>query len=252
MPPVAGNEVELREALTNLIFDAVDAMPADGTITLRAFRQDNQVVLQVQDTGTGMTDEVLQQCMEPFFTTKGPRGTGLGLAMVYGAVQRHQGNVAIESEVGKGTTVSIRLPVPIEPAGVDSTQEALAPTQPLGILVVDDEPLVLSVIAACLTSDGHTVEEATDGQQALEKFGSGKFDLLLTDLAMPGMDGASLSQAVKQAAPDTPIILLSGFADQLEASDNRPGNFDLILSKPIELERLRQALAQVIPAPSVQ
>lgn len=249
-PPVEGNEVELREALTNLIFNAVDAMPAGGTITLRTSCQDNQVALQVQDTGNGMTEEVLQRCLEPFFTTKGPQGTGLGLAVVYGAIQGHQGNITIESAVGQGTTITIRLPVPTEPAGVASPQQASVPPRPLRILVIDDEPLVLKVVAACLASDGHTVEEATSGRQALEKFGSGRFDLVLTDLAMPGMDGVSLAHAIKQAAPGTPVILLSGFADQLEASNDRTGTFDLILTKPVGLEQLRRALAQLIPSAS--
>jgi CheY-like chemotaxis protein len=150
--------------------------------------------------------------------------------------------------VGQGTTVTILLPALTGPARVDIPQQALAPTQPLCILVADDEPLVLSVIVAYLTGDGHTVEAATNGRQALEKFGSGKFDLVLTDLAMPGIDGASLAQAIKQAAPHTPIILLTGFAAQLEASDERPTSFDLILSKPLELEQLRQALAQLVPS----
>jgi two-component system cell cycle response regulator CpdR len=107
------------------------------------------------------------------------------------------------------------------------------------------------LLVACLTSDGHSVVEATNGHQALEKLGSGQFDILLTDLAMPGMDGASLAQAVKQAAPDTPIVLLSGFTEQFEASANRPSALDLILSKPVELEQLRQALAQVTATKSV-
>jgi signal transduction histidine kinase len=144
VPPIEGNEVELREALTNLIFNAVDAMPAGGgTVTLRTYCQDSQVTLQVQDTGEGMTDEVLQRCMEPFFTTKGPRGTGLGLAVVYGAIQRHEGSIAIESKVGKGTTVTIRLPTPTGPAEAGSAQQALDLPRPLRILLVDDEPLVL-------------------------------------------------------------------------------------------------------------
>ena len=247
VPPIEGNEVELREALTNLIFNAVDAMPAGGgTVTLRTYCQDSQVTLQVQDTGDGMTDEVLQRCMEPFFTTKGPRGTGLGLAVVYGAIQRHEGSVAIESEVGKGTTVTIRLPTPTGPTEAGSPPQALHLPRPLRILLVDDEPLVLKVMAAYLTGDGHTVEEASSGQQALEKFRPGKFDLLMTDLAMPRMDGESLARAVKEAAPDKPVILLSSFADQLEALGERPRSFELILRKPIELAQLRQALAQLV------
>ncbi|MFQ5897234.1 MAG: ATP-binding protein [Candidatus Methylomirabilia bacterium] len=246
VPPVAGNEADLREVLTNLIFNAVDAIPESGTITLRARPDGEHAVLEVSDTGTGMTEEVRQRCLEPFFSTKENRGTGLGLSMVYGIIQRHQGTIDIESEPGKGTTFIIRLPVQTEQVAGDAKPEARAPSRRLRVLVVDDEPLVCRVMTDYLTSDGHTVETATNGREALEKFRAGQFDLVVTDQGMPEMSGDRLAAAIKRLAPDKPVILVTGFGKTAKADDDKPADVDFIVSKPVPLTALRQALAKVM------
>lgn len=246
VPSLSGNESEIREVLTNLIFNAVDAMPSGGTITLRTSLKDDQVVLEVSDTGTGMTEEVRQRCLEPFFSTKGDRGTGLGLAMVYGIIQRHKGMIDIQSELDKGTTFFIGFPL----ATAQKWEEALpvgstASSRRLRALVVDDDPLTLMVTSECLLADQHLVETAVNGRDALQKFQPGRFDLVVTDQGMPEMNGLQLAAAIKQMAPKTPIILLTGYG-QAMTQDNAPVVVDLVASKPITKSALKEAIGKVV------
>ena len=248
-PPISANESELREALMNLMLNAVDAMPEGGTLAIRSRLDGDYVVLAVSDTGIGMTEEVRQRCLDPFFTTKGADGTGMGLAMVYGIVQRHEGTMEVESEVGKGTTFTIRLPNRAQ--SLDNRNDSNAgakPVRTLHVLVVDDEPMVRQLIAEYLSGDGHTVETASDGNQALDKFRKGNFDLVLTDRAMPEMSGDHLADAVKAASPGTPVIMLTGFGDIMMARDEKPPSVDLIVAKPVTVGNLREAVAQVTAA----
>ena len=173
VPPVIGNAADLREALTNLIFNAVDAMSKGGTITLRTRSANGRIILEVADMGTGMTEEVRTRCLEPFFTTKGDRGTGLGLSMVYGILQRHQGTVDIQSKLGQGTTFVLSLPI-IEPQLPKEIDSAPSVPRPLHILLVDDEDLVRRILNEFLLGDDHTVETAANGREALDKFQQGQ------------------------------------------------------------------------------
>jgi len=246
VPLISGNEAELRELLTNLIFNAVDAMPSSGRITIRAYSQGEDVVLSVEDTGTGMTEEVRQRCMEPFFSTKGEEGSGLGLSLAYGVIQRHKGAIQIESEIGNGTTVIIRLPVQAGQQRGAIGVEVIAKTGALRVLAVDDQPISLQVVAGYLAADGHTVETATNGQEALEKFQAGEFDVVITDRAMPGMNGDQLAAMIKEATPKMPVILLTGFGDMILAKDESVENVAVIVGKPVTLAALREALAKAI------
>ncbi len=246
VPPVTGEESGLREMLTNLIFNAVDAMPDGGTITLSTGVQSQRVVLQVRDTGTGMTPEVQQHCLEPFYTTKGENGTGLGLSMVYGIVQRHKGTLDIESEPGRGTVFSIRFPVQVTSAGSAELEEVSVPSRLLRVLVVDDEPLLRDIITAFLEADGHTVETAGDGQSALAKFGASQFDLVITDKAMSGMNGERLAAAIHDIVPGVPIVMATGFGDLMKADGEMPSHVTTLLAKPFTRVGLRTALAKAL------
>ncbi|MFQ5657560.1 MAG: response regulator [Candidatus Methylomirabilales bacterium] len=246
VPIVAGNEAELREMLTNLIFNAVDAMPTGGTITIRTHPDNDNVALEISDTGIGMTEEVRQRCLDPFFSTKGERGTGLGLAMVYGILQRHRAAIDIESEPGQGTTFRLRLPVHTEKLAEVRVQEVLTPSPALHVLVVDDEGPVRDVVTDYLTGDGHTVETATNGHEALEKLRVADcFDLVVTDQGMPEMSGDQLAAAIKRVTANKPVILLTGFGDIMKGSGETPTGVDIILSKPVTTVDLRQAIAKV-------
>ena len=246
LPALRARESELREVAANLIFNAVEAMPHGGAIRFRGRTEGKFVVLEVTDTGTGMTEEVLQHCLEPFFTTKGARNTGLGLAIVYGIVQRHVGRIDIHSQPGVGTTVTIRLPVDDERAmpATASTARAANSGRPMKILVVEDEPLLCEMTAEYLSADGHSVERAADGRAGLEKFQAGRFDLVITDRAMPQMSGDQLTAAIKTSSRRTPVIMLTGFGD-LDETTGQPDAADFVLSKPITRSDLREAVANL-------
>lgn len=241
---LVGDPAEIRELLTNLIFNAVDAMPHGGTITLRASMEDHAIVLQIADTGIGMTDEVRERCLEPFFTTKGDHGSGLGLAMIYGIIQRHGGTLDIKTQLGAGTKFIIRLPTHhtvqvTEVTNVDSACE------PLEVLVVDNQPLLCDALAEYLKGDWHRVTTAYNGEEALQKFSAKNFDLVITDKAMPGMSGDQLAIALRKMRADVPIILLTGFAES-GISPSITAEIDAVIGKPVSLTTLRLAIVKAI------
>jgi signal transduction histidine kinase/ActR/RegA family two-component response regulator len=252
LPRLMGIESEIREALTNLIFNAVDAMPAGGTLTVQTrtiSASPGSVCVEVRDTGAGMSEETRRRCLEPFFTTKGERGTGLGLAMVYGMMQRHGADIDIESAVGKGTTMRLRFPS-VSAGEVESATLALAITpQPLRILVVDDDPVLLSSLSDILETDGHVVVAANGGQQGIDAFNTAQaenrpFSVVITDLGMPYVDGRNVAKAVKRASPSTPVVLLTGWGQRLMDENEVPERVDCVLSKPPKLAELRVALVR--------
>lgn len=253
LPTVLGLEGEIREALVNLILNAVDAMPQGGVLTIRTFRQDDRVVLEVRDTGVGMDEETRRRCLEPFFTTKGKAGTGLGLAVVYGIMQRHEGDIQIESELGRGTVVRLVFPLPAEGAGSPRPQfeESGSLDRPLHVLVIDDEPLLRELMREMLQRDGHQVEVADGGQAGLDAFHEAlargtPFDIVITDLGMPYVDGRAVAQAIKQVAPTTPVVLMTGWGTRLKAEAPVPPTIDYVLEKPPKFHEVRRALRRVV------
>ncbi len=247
LPAISGDAAELREVATNLIFNAVDAMPAGGTITLRSGTEDGQAMLEVCDTGSGMSEEVRSRCLEPFFSTKGENGTGLGLSMVFGIIKRHEGSVEIESELGKGTTFRIRLPaMNAEHSAEDD--EACKMQRSLRVLVVDDEAVTRGVLESYLTADGHRVVTAVDAEEAIGCYAGADFDLLIADHAMPGMNGVQLAAAVREKRAGHPVILVTGFAAGSMGNDEAPAGVDLIMRKPVARRELRRALLSVMAA----
>jgi signal transduction histidine kinase len=246
IPRIAGCGAELREVLTNLIFNAVDAMPYGGAIIITTTEEaDGRVVIAVSDTGTGMTEEQKHRCLEPFFTTKGNRGTGLGLSVVYGILQRHEAHLEIASQPGHGTTFTISF-TPTQAPEICGSQTMETVERPLQILVVDDQELICELIAECLKSDGHKTSTAANGREALELFRKTPTDLVITDQSMPGMNGVQLSVALKELAPETPVILLTGFGEEMNAAGSAPGGVDLVVGKPVSGSDLRKAIHLVM------
>jgi signal transduction histidine kinase len=246
MPPISGSPSELREVLTNLIFNAVDAMPLGGQLCFRTRLMGGRVRLEVTDTGTGMTDETVRHCLEPFYTTKGDRGSGLGLAMSYGIIKRHGGAISIDSRLNEGTIFTIYLPVaelPIEPGLGPELRKKICP---LRVLVVDDHPGIRDIVSAYLVEDRHTVETAADAQEAMDKFHDEEYDLVIMDQAMPEINGDGLAAMIKRTHPTEPIIMLTGFADLMTEEGERSKDVDLVLRKPVRLEDLRQAIEDVM------
>jgi PAS domain S-box-containing protein len=255
LPAVLGTESEVREALINLVFNAVDAMPGGGVLTLRTRLTGSpgaaHATVEVSDTGVGMDDDTRRRCLEPFFTTKGERGTGLGLAMVYGVTQRHGANVEIDSVVGRGTTVGLNFPVPAVELPPPVTPPPLeAPASRLRILIVDDDPLMIKSLRDTLELDGHVVVAANGGQAGIDAFRAPRppaaaFDIVITDLGMPYVDGRKVAGAVKASDEATPVIMLTGWGNRLVAEGEIPAHVDRVLSKPPRLGELRAALAQL-------
>ena len=247
VPRVLGIESQLREVLINLIFNAADAMLYDGTLKISTRPDGEHVTLEVSDTGCGMTEEVRRRCLDPFFTTKVNQGTGMGLAMVYGIVTRHEGTIEVRSQVGEGTAFFIRLPIyagePAEPSGAGASP---IPTSPMHILVVDDEPMVRELVADYLTADGHSVGTAANGREGLEKYLAGSFELVVTDRAMPEMNGDQLASAIKRKTTGQPVIMLTGFGDRIAINGEQPTGVDVVLTKPVTRRELRQALAEAV------
>jgi CheY-like chemotaxis protein len=263
LPPIMGAEVEIRDALTNLIFNAVDAMPEGGTLTLRTrliggtAREPGaiprRVCIEVTDTGIGMDEETRRRCLEPFYTTKGERGTGLGLAMVYGMIQRHSAELEIESTVRVGTTM--RLLFAVAEAFAPSAEEQPRPAALgcLRILLVDDDPMLIKSLRDVLTEDGHEVGVADGGQKGIDTFtaamrSGNPFEVVITDLGMPYVDGRKVAAAIKAASSRTPVILLTGWGKRLLAENDIPPHVDRVLAKPPRMAEVRATLAELVPA----
>jgi len=252
LPEVQGIENEIREALINLVFNAVDAMPEGGRLTIRTRRSGaDRVCVEVADTGSGMDEETRRRCLEPFFTTKGERGTGLGLAMVYGVMQRHNGEIDIDSAPGTGTTMQLSFAIADPPAAKPALTQQAVPAG-LSLLLVDDDPILLRSLRETLELDGHHITTADGGQAGIDAFRASlqadgrKFSAVVTDLGMPHVDGRAVAAAVKQASPSTPVIMLTGWGERLLSEGHTVPHVDRVLSKPPRLRDVRQALAELV------
>ena len=260
-PHIMGVAHEIREALTNLVFNAVDALPEGGTIMVRTGSAERDSaktgsthtaqLLEVIDNGVGMDEATRLRCMEPFFTTKGERGTGLGLASVYGVAGRHNADVEIDTVPGQGSSFRLAFPAPIEPLSeADEAPIRLVPAPPMRLLVVDDDPFVLESMRCVLELDGHMITMASGGQEGIDAFEvaldrTSPFEAVITDLGMPHVDGLQVARAIKQRAAETPVILLTGWGRRMKTDDDRAAHIDFFLSKPPKLDELREVLAQI-------
>jgi CheY-like chemotaxis protein len=243
---IAGQASEMREALMNLVLNAIDAMPGGGPLRIEGEAVEGRVWLRVRDDGIGMTPEVARRAFDPFFTTKGELGTGLGLAIVYGVVQRHGGGISVETHPGRGTCFVLNFPLAAAP---DAASGIPAPpaARSLRVLVVDDERPVGRLCATLLETGGHTVLVAEDGPSALALARAHSPDVVMTDLGMPGMNGWALSAALREEFPQLPIILVTGWGDMLDPQQIAAHGIVRILTKPYSLADLLESVA-AIPA----
>ena len=245
VPAVAGDAAGLREVFTNLILNAVDAMPAGGQLRLSTRATDTGIDVVVRDTGTGMSETVRKRIFDPFFTTKGPQGTGLGLAMAYGIVSRHGGSITVESAEGEGSTFRLGFPLtadvaPASPAVI----EPPATVSTLRCLVVDDEETVGMVLGDVLEMIGHEVVVVTDPAAAVERFRAESFDIVFTDLAMPGFSGWQVTRAVKAIVPSVPVFLVTGFGVELSVEERRTHGVEGVLAKPLRIDEVHGAVSE--------
>jgi len=275
VPHVDGQAPALREAVMNLILNALDAMPRGGRLGLTTRRADGGAELDVSDSGEGMPEDVRRQIFDPFFTTRAPQRTGLGLSVVHGVVNRHHGSVRVRSEPGGGTTVTLWLPAgharevesrPSAAAAVnepghpepsdlvrsvgvspgDGGADHAAGSAAVSILVIEDEEQIRTMLVDALAEAGHNVESATDGLTGLARFQGGHFDVVLTDLSLPECSGLDVARSVKRMHPETPVVLITGWGHLLNPERLRESGIDLMLVKPFRLERLLSVLGDAL------
>ena len=242
---VKGDPVELREVLVNMIYNASDAMPSGGEIRLSTQETRERVVVCVGDTGTGMSPEVKQRLFDPFFTTKGKAGTGMGLAVSFGIIRRHEGSIEVDSEPGRGTTFKISLPKvlveTVDTAGTLAEVPAVsASDDKIRVLVVDDETHVREVLIEALEAEGCEVVSAQSGEIALalyEQYG-GKFDAVFTDIGMPDMNGWELCTEIRERSKTIPLAIISGWADAISVQTRNAVNADWVVAKPFDINKI--------------
>lgn len=202
-------------------------------------------MIEVIDSGKGMNEEVKARCLEMFYSTKGENGTGLGLGMVHEMVRKHRGSVEIDSAPGHGTTFRLRLPLARVKVD-DDTELSTHLNRSLNVLLVDDDQRVRDILVQFLSQDGHRVTEASNGRDGLVSFYADQFDLIITDQAMPLVNGEQMAQSIRKKGWKGPIIMISGFADQMKDNGNLPKNVDVVLRKPVQLATLRKTMVQVV------
>jgi signal transduction histidine kinase/CheY-like chemotaxis protein len=259
---VMGDESELREVLVNMVFNAVDAMPDGGQLTLATYDIDDSVVIMVADTGSGMAPEVKSRIFDPFFTTKGKAGMGLGLAVSFGIIRRHEGSVKVDSEVGMGTKFMISLPK------AEVTEEANIPEvespksqasdphsaniphtfseNQAKILVVDDEAPVRELLRDMLEHEGCRVYMAPGSREALGLFELHQFDGVFTDVGMPGMSGWELAHAIRQRNKTIPIAVVTGWGEAVGSDEQKEAGVDWVIAKPFHEEKIYEIAAEII------
>jgi signal transduction histidine kinase/CheY-like chemotaxis protein len=248
IPRIAGTAEELREAFLNLLNNALDAMPAGGRFIFRTAAEGGRVVVRAEDGGCGMSEETRRRVFEPFFTTKGAQGNGLGLAVVWGIMTRHGGQIQVESELGRGTAFVVSLPVPADlptDAGVGDPT-ALPPG--LRVLLVEDSPEILRSLADLLREHGCQVIEAGDGLSALARIETEPADLVLTDLAMPGASGWEVATACRERLPAAPVGLITGFGDQLDPAKIERHGVRFVVAKPFTSTELLREVSAALKA----
>ncbi|MCX8043272.1 MAG: PAS domain S-box protein [Desulfobacterota bacterium] len=238
VPPIRGSATELREVFINLIKNAVEAMPHGGDIVIQTAAEPNHVLITVRDTGLGIPEEHRTKIFDPFFTTKGPQASGLGMSVSYGIINRHQGAITFESEEGKGTTFLIRLPVARDSAAPAEQPTVPSTTSSATVLVIDDEKDVRDTLVDILEAGGHTAVAAASGPQGLKLFTQQRFDLVFTDLGMPGMSGYQIAEQIKKADRSIPVCLITGWEVPLTAEQRTEAGIDFVINKPFQMHQV--------------
>ena len=257
---VMGDDSELREVLVNMVFNAVDAMPEGGTLALTSRTAGEQVIVEVVDTGVGMYPEVRSKIFDPFFTTKGKAGLGLGLAVSFGIIRRHGGNIDVESQYGKGTEFRITLPLAkiaetsVDPVAVAAVLENTDPgipeaepqrRSPPRLLVVDDEDFVRDLLGEILEGEQCEVHLAESGSTALSLFQEHEFDGVFTDVGMPGMSGWELAREIRLINTKVPIAVITGWGEAVGSHEQKAAGVDWIVAKPFTADRIAQLVRDI-------
>jgi nitrogen-specific signal transduction histidine kinase/ActR/RegA family two-component response regulator len=252
VPMVSGDMAELRQVLTSMALNALDAMPEGGNLTFRTGREGGRVFCQVMDTGIGMSEQTRQHVFDPFFTTKREKGKGFGLSGAYAVVDRHGGEITVESEPSKGAVFTVWLPVAADaaepaaftarPAPAIVSAPAPKPVPGAKILVVDDSEEVREVLRELLSRHGYTVVTSPDGESGLVELEARVFDLAMVDLGLPGISGLEVAHRLKSRRPATRVALMTGYGDRMGSEDVKSKGVDFVLAKPFSLDQLRSVV----------
>jgi len=246
---IMGKASELREVLTNLINNSLDAMPQGGRIKIKTFEEDKCVFLKVEDTGIGMPVDVMKRVFDPFYTTKGPKSTGLGMSLSYSIITRHQGTISVDSQEGKGTTFTIMIPTErVKKIEEGEFKEFSKKERKANILVIEDEEDIKNLLSDILTSDGHKVTTASDGKEGIEVFKKGSFEIVFTDLGMPGMSGWEVASSIKKLCPEVIVIIITGWGIQHDKDKQKKSGVDMIVNKPFKLNHLLKLIRDALEA----
>jgi len=250
VPPILGNATELREVFTNLILNAVDAMPQGGRLGIRCSRRAERVLAVVEDTGVGMTEEIRRHLFDPFFTTKGQAGTGLGMSVAYGIVTRHDGTIEVTSERGRGTRFNLAFPVFDGELQVAVGDGAVMPRllRPGRILVIDDEQPIAELLGDALSGEGHAVEIAISGRQGVKMALGSVWDMVMTDLGMPDLSGWDVAARIRERSPDVPVVLVTGWGTTISPDEVRRSGVAAVVHKPFEIRELLETATTVLAA----
>lgn len=240
--PIAGSPEDLRQALLNIVINAIDAISVQGEITISTKMRGNWVYISVKDTGIGMSSEVKQRIFDPFFTTKGSAGTGLGLATALGIILRHEGKISVDSTEGQGSTFTIRLPIKAGAPGESPTP--MGQTQRASALIIEDEALIRDALCRILAAEGHRVSIASNGLEGIARYKQEKYDIVLTDLGMPGMSGWEVVRAIKDFDPESFVVLMTGWGEQLDHDKLKENEVDLVLAKPFDSEQVLRVIEE--------
>jgi signal transduction histidine kinase/CheY-like chemotaxis protein len=259
IPSVAGSASELREVIINMVFNAIEAMPEGGKVGIRTFQRDGKVCIEISDTGIGIKEGVRKKIFEPFFTTKPFTHTGLGLSMAYGVIKRMRGEIDVESEVGGGATFTICLPICFEAmeeaAAVTSSPSSTVSTcsppvikkrKGARILVIDDEESVRSVLSRILSRVKYQVNVAKDGEEGIRLFNEKAYDIVLTDLGMPGMSGWDVCREIKKMNPRTPVGMITGWGMEIGEEKIQEVELDFLISKPFDSNQILDIVAKTM------
>jgi signal transduction histidine kinase len=246
IPAMMGDPTGLREVFTNLIINAIDAMPRGGSIHILSFTKDSRAYVSVSDTGVGMSQETKKRTFDPFFSTKGTSGSGLGLSICYGIISRHRGKITVNSQEGEGSTFNIELPLNLpggeKPAPVKTAGNTISGS----VLVIEDDEKMRGVLSEILKGSGCHVDEAKNGREGLELFSSREYDLVLTDLGMEEMSGPEAAKEIKKRSPVTPVILITGWGGQNGKKELFLNGIDFIISKPFMIDEVKETVSRAM------
>jgi two-component system cell cycle sensor histidine kinase/response regulator CckA len=246
IPSVSGNASELGEVITNMIFNAIEAMPEGGKVELQTFKKERDVLIRMSDEGIGISEETQKRIFEPFFTTKPFTNMGLGLSMSYGIIKRFGGEIEVESKLGRGTTFTIILPVGEEEKEEAVSSRAIKKAAEARILVIDDDEFVRSVLSRTLAQANHRVTLAEDGEKGVQIFRDGKFDIVLTDLGLPRMSGWEVCRMIKEISPETPVGMITGWGVEKNRNEVREYGLDFFISKPFDFNQILNVVSEAM------